>query len=260
VKKKHLKNSHWEDCEYISPGSQPDNWKSNPKGFAQVNKVLDLWTLGKVDWFIKKFKYNHYKNSKPTPSNSISSDLPKSEKPEDTRDKGSFITYSLFKSSVRHKLYNSWTLDNVTDIHVCNNIARSRFIKTHDTSPDDLRYAGKTVYTIEAYGKATVKIKTPAGIEQITLTNVALAPGFMTNLVFLRQLNDKGVYWFSKFPLCLLREEEYFCDLELVGDHLVPQRDTDVLEGIPKGLKTRDSPESNNLDRASYGTKTSTTS
>ena len=149
----------------------------------------------------------------------------------------------------------------MTDIHVCNNTSRSGLVKTRNTGPDDLLYAGKTAYPIEAYGEATVQIRTPAGSEQITLMNVALAPGFMTNLVCLRRLNDKGVHWFSKFPLCLLtEEEEYFCDLESVGDHLVLQRDTNVLEGIPEGPKTCDNPESDNPDRASYGTATSTKS
>jgi hypothetical protein len=83
----------------------------------------------------------------------------------------------------------------------------------------------------------------------------------MTNLVCLRRLNNKGVHWFSKYPLCLLtEEEEYFCDLESVGDHLVLQRDTNVSEGIPEGPKTCDNPESDNPDRASYGIATSTKS
>jgi hypothetical protein len=60
------------------------------------------------------------------------------------------ITYSVFiKSSqapAEYKLYNSWTLDNISDIHICNNLGRSEYIETRIVISDDILYSGKTAY------------------------------------------------------------------------------------------------------------------
>ena len=53
----------------------------------------------------------------------------------------------------------------------------------------DVIYVGKTVYLVETYG--TVKINVQGGY--ITLSKVALAPSFMSNLVSLL-LSRKQVY------------------------------------------------------------------
>ena len=66
-------------------------------------------------------------------------------------------------------------------------------------------------------------------MKEIELRNVALAPGFMTNLVSLRLLNIKGVHWNSETPNRLVRTGGiYFCVLQRVDDHVVLQRDTEV--------------------------------
>ena len=71
---------------------------------------------------------------------------------------------------------------------------QSSFQKTRDASINDILYAGKTTYQIEAFGIAIITMNMPQGKKKIELLNVALAPGFMTNLVSLDQLNSKGVY------------------------------------------------------------------
>ena len=88
-----------------------------------------------------------------------------------------------------YKLYNAWTLDNASDIHVCNDANRSGFSKTRDATYKDKLFAGKTSYRIEAFGTVTINIQTTQGRREIDLSNVALAPGFMTNLVSLSLLN-----------------------------------------------------------------------
>jgi hypothetical protein len=66
-------------------------------------------------------------------------------------------------------------------------------------------------------------------MKEIELRNVALAPGFMTNLVSLRLLNIKGVHWNSETPNRLVWTGGiYFCVLQRVNDHVVLQRDTEV--------------------------------
>lgn len=115
----------------------------------------------------------------------------------DSRKIGSFITYSFYSSlgqDLEYKLYNSQTLDNALDIHVCNDIQRNGFRQTREATLDDELFAGKTSYPIEAFGMVTVYVQTPNGKREIEPTNVALALGFMTNLVSLHLLNAKSVH------------------------------------------------------------------
>jgi hypothetical protein len=65
--------------------------------------------------------------------------------------KGTFAaTYSAFIESsqalAEYKLYNSWTLDNTLDIHVCNDLGRSKYTETRTATSDDILYSGKTAY------------------------------------------------------------------------------------------------------------------
>jgi hypothetical protein len=59
-------------------------------------------------------------------------------------------TYSVFTKSsqvlAEYKLYNSWTLDNMLDIYVCNNLGRSKYIETRTAILDNILYSSKTAY------------------------------------------------------------------------------------------------------------------
>ena len=135
---------------------------------------------------------------------------------------GSFITHFSFSSKGHYKLYNSWTLDNTSDIYVYNDASRSGFVIMRETGTDDRLFAGKTAYPIERFGTVHIQVQTKNGMKEIELRNVALALGFMTNLVSLQLLNIKGVHWNSETPDRLVRIGEiYFCDLLRVDDHVV---------------------------------------
>jgi hypothetical protein len=60
------------------------------------------------------------------------------------------ITYSAFIESsqapIEYKLYNSWTLDNMSDIYVYNNLGRSKYTETRATISDSILYSSKTAY------------------------------------------------------------------------------------------------------------------
>ena len=109
---------------------------------------------------------------------------------------------------------------------MCNDSQRSGFHKTRDASPDDKLFAGKTSYSIEAFGIVTVNVPTPSGPGEIELTNVALALGFMTNLVSLHLLNAKGVHWSSERPESLTCKRDILCNLQQIGHHWVLERST----------------------------------
>jgi hypothetical protein len=60
------------------------------------------------------------------------------------------ITYLVFiKSSqvpAKYKLYNSWTLDNISDIYIYNNLGRSKYMETRTVISDNILYSSKIVY------------------------------------------------------------------------------------------------------------------
>jgi hypothetical protein len=109
------------------------------------------------------------------------------------------ITHTLFAASdIReYRLYNSWIIDNAANVHVCNDASRSQFTKTRDPKPGELIYAGKTAYLVEAYGTVRINVRTGLGKADtgyILLLDVALTPGFITNLVSLVLLSRKQIY------------------------------------------------------------------
>ena len=91
------------------------------------------------------------------------------------------------------ELQNTFILDSGASSHVCNNPSRFKFERT--ASHDDVLRAGKTVYSIEAFGTVEITVQTPDGPMAIQLLNVALVPGFLTNTVSLRKFVDKGFNW-----------------------------------------------------------------
>ena len=248
---KHGESSRWDDCEYITPKRRPSGWKGKPEIFEKINRILKKWESGKRNWFIEKFKYDGWKDSKKESTTdketlklqtSMNKDKEKrrkkskaSKNTESQNDSGSesestialgLITHSSFQSrTVRgRKLYNSWTLDNASDIHVCNDPRRSSFRKTREAAPGDRIVSGSSACQIKAYGTVKLNIETPRGRRHLELTNVALAPGFMSNLVSLNLLNIRDVHWNSEHPEQITHKGELLCNLEKVDSHWVFER------------------------------------
>jgi UPF0716 family protein affecting phage T7 exclusion len=107
-------------------------------------------------------------------------------------------TYSVFTKSsqalAEYKLYNSWTLDNTSDIHVCNNLGRSKYTETRTIISDNILYSSKTAYQIESFGIVRIVVDTPKRKRKLKLGNVILVPGFITNLVSLFFLISKSIH------------------------------------------------------------------
>jgi hypothetical protein len=117
--------------------------------------------------------------------------------------KGTFATtYSAFIESsqalAEYKLYNSWTLDNTLDIHICNNLGRSEYTETRTAISDDILYSSKTAYQIELFGTVRIVVDTPKRKRKLKLGNIVLVLGFMTNLVSFSLLTSKSIYWNSR--------------------------------------------------------------
>ena len=81
------------------------------------------------------------------------------------------------------------------NIHVINN--RVRFIGDIRLASNQL-YARSSIENIKGFGIAKVIVITPLGKKKIYLNEAVYILGFHTNLVCMRRLNKKGVFWHNK--------------------------------------------------------------
>lgn len=95
---------------------------------------------------------------------------------------------------------------------------RSRFTQTRAAGPLDTLTAGTQSIPIERFGTLEITICTPAGLQQMTLLNVAYISDFMTNLVSEDILYTKGVY-FDNFKMHLHRKGETVGYVERLNGH-----------------------------------------
>jgi hypothetical protein len=99
---------------------------------------------------------------------------------------------AAFAVNMTYKLQNCWTLNSAADVHVCNDLARFKFERA--AGVDDVLFTGKNAYDVQAYGTVILTVQMLNGTAKIKLLNVALVPGFLTNLVALCRFVEKGVH------------------------------------------------------------------
>ena len=120
-----------------------------------------------------------------------------------------------------YDIANSWILDSGSNIHVCND--PHRFKTTHPTTSDDYLVSGSTTYPITAYGTVDITIASPTGrTESVTLNQVALIPGFFTNLVSFSKAKAANIYWdTAKDTLYTDKngKQDHFCQLKPHNGH-----------------------------------------
>lgn len=80
-------------------------------------------------------------------------------------------------------------------------------------------FVEKESYLIKAFGTTTIQVQTLKGEGLIKLTNVALASRFLTNLVLLRLLNVKRVYWNLENLLQTTCNSNTFCYLSTIRNY-----------------------------------------
>jgi hypothetical protein len=65
---------------------------------------------------------------------------------------------------------------------------------THPASALDVIDSGKQTYPIESFRTVTINIDTTTGPAYFQLCNVALAPGFMSNLISMDILAEQQIH------------------------------------------------------------------
>jgi hypothetical protein len=210
------KEHFWDKCPYLNYNKRPNNFDSDTNLLEEIRAKLkddsDLAIRVKSSIIKRKGTLNP-------------------DVFDDGKGKtlGSFTT-AVYSASQDYKLKNHWILDSGSNIHVTNSL--EDYSETAKATADDKIIAGATVYDIVSYGTTEVPVATASGGGYITLLNVAYIPNFMTNLVSLGKMVQKGVHWDTE-KNNLRYKGKHLCHVHQLGGHwtLTPtpiQRKTDL--------------------------------
>ena len=186
---------HWyTNCFYLIESIRPKGWHSNPKIAKKIDEAL--------------------KDPK------IKANIDKARRKKDPRGQALTLTTELpTEPQIKANDYDiadCWILASASKIHVCND--PSRFNTTHSTTSDDYLISGSTTYPIQAYGTVDITLTSPTGkLQSITLKQVALIPGFFTNLVSFNRARAANIHWDTvKDTLYTANKENqnHFCQLK----------------------------------------------
>jgi hypothetical protein len=92
---------------------------------------------------------------------------------------------------------NRWIMDPGSNIHVINNANSWRWTHTRYSTANETLCAGAQSVYISEWGTVLVPIKTPTGIRDIKLTEVALVEGFFANILSLSRCRDMNIHFDS---------------------------------------------------------------
>jgi Reverse transcriptase (RNA-dependent DNA polymerase) len=199
-----------EKCWYLNPLNKPKSFKLRQEKYDRINEALRKDTR----------LQDQIQNSTGYSINSSSNapDLPTSS----SSNRGTFATSfhsSTDKSNSSNIYYNSWMLDGCSNCNVINEAGRSEWVKTREAQPHEELRTGAATLKIEAFGTAKIWINTPSGKAFITLTNVALVPGNMCNIICTSVLARKGICHNTKNPEILQHNDgSIFCHLQRQED------------------------------------------
>jgi hypothetical protein len=116
----------------------------------------------------------------------------------------------------QYPLKNSAILDSATTIHIFNEI--TRFVNFRTADPGDFVWAGEHRVPIQGYGIVDIRINNPKGPKILRLHEVALCRNFASNLVSLRQLHKRGLWWDNRPGNNHLRRKD-FSTVAILEDH-----------------------------------------
>ena len=202
---------HWfADCPYLIRSKRPAGWTADKDVQVAIDsKIANNPILkSQIDRVVKRSQ---------NPASTESSES------QNKTDKGPKASKAVFATSAvfnvdrdSYELKDSWILDSGANSHVCNDSTRFNFDRK--ASKSDTLISGKTVYQIEAFGNVEITVQSLNGPISIILADVALVPGFFTNIASLNRFTSKGVHWDTQRSH-LHKDGETFCTVERVSGH-----------------------------------------
>ncbi|KAI0992844.1 hypothetical protein K3495_g15340 [Podosphaera aphanis] len=187
-----------EDCFYLAEGKAPLGFEKDErivKKFQKACHRIPFRTfIRKSEWTARWLK-EYVDANWPTGSQQKDS----SKSPQDCHSKRVTLNTSVgstaLATNLSHLLYNEILLDNGADGHVCNNLGLATSILENPTSPTFVQ-SGSGTSSIVGYGSMVFKANLGNGkAQEITLTDVAFAPDFLTSVVSWKMIKRKGVKW-----------------------------------------------------------------
>jgi hypothetical protein len=107
-------------------------------------------------------------------------------------DRSSPIQPASFSTAPPYQLQNSVILDLGATTHVFN---AAHWFEGNIEPTNSACYAGKGVESITGFGTAKISLESSNGVHYAMLSDSTYIPGFNVNIVSLRKLNAKGVFW-----------------------------------------------------------------
>jgi len=164
--------------------------KANGRPYTSPNKRRndDNEKAGKASRLLPSQK-RQFRNHKDKKRDDISQ---KSTAKDGETDPLNFATHAAAHSALSAEaLRHQWILDSGLDIHITND----RKSLTNLREASNTRVIARTTrYPVEAIGTTTIQVMTKIGPTKMTLPDVVYIPRFMTNIVSLSLLIQKGVY------------------------------------------------------------------
>jgi hypothetical protein len=204
------------ECPYIVKQIRPKGWVANEQLARQVeekigrnNKIKEAIANARkrANQDIQKAKAKQAKQAAELQGETA-------QQKSDTTATAPLGSFAVDRGEIEIK--DTWILDSGSNLHICND--HKRFIFERMATEDDKFSAGKTEYSIEAYGSVNITVDTPNGSRTVKLLDVALAPGFLTNTASLDKFTSKGVHWDTQ-KQCLYADGEIFCYVQRVGNY-----------------------------------------
>lgn len=164
---------HWyTNCFYLIESIRPKGWHSDPKIVKKIDEAL--------------------KDPK------VKTNIKKARRRKDPIEQAlTVITELPPEPQIKANdcdITNCWILSSASNIHVCND--PSRFNTTHSTKSNGYLISGSTTYPIQAYGTVDITVTSPTGKRaSIVLKQVALIPGFFTNVVSFSRAITANIHW-----------------------------------------------------------------
>ncbi|KAF5189162.1 Ribonuclease h-like domain [Thalictrum thalictroides] len=195
-------NSHpFKECYYLNPSLRPEEWIGKETTYQKINQALADPKRIKIKTLIQKT--SNYDGG-PKGLNNItnkglyecktSANAVKQEQETDellNSYHGNKLNFAaLAANQSLNTLKNSWILDGGSDVHICNNSKKWDFKIMRKAERGDSIRAGNSSVPIDAYGTVKVKVDTMSGKKHITLENVILSNGFLTNIVSMQLINN----------------------------------------------------------------------
>jgi hypothetical protein len=213
------RNHFFKECYYLIEQIRPHSWKPDAQIMRTIQEKLANDTRLAIR--ITRARNAAQKGATNTQNNKGIATTPTKDNPQNNLTIGAFT--ATYTASSNYKLQNHWILDSGSDIHVCS--SATGFTPTRTATAHDQLHAGKTAYDIESFGTLNIDVYTPQGPRKMTLLDVVYVPGFMTNLVSLSRLVQKGVHW-DTAKACLHRDGNTLCYVYAYDGHWVLNKGT----------------------------------